>query len=99
MGFQGARTLETQKNPHLTVPKSGSKIDQQYVDGNAFSMFIVVQGHRKIVKVRNFEFSSFLSEKMCMFCISSWIIFPKFKKQAIKESQISAKIGSPHNNI
>ena len=40
-----------------------------------FFMCIAVQSHRKIPKVQSFQFSSFLSEKMCMFCNSSWIIF------------------------
>ena len=48
-----------------------------------FFMCIAVQSHRKIPKVQNFQFSSFLSEKMCMFHSSSWIIFLKFKRQAI----------------
>ena len=40
-----------------------------------FFMCIAVQSHRKIPKVQSFQFSSFLSEKMCMFYGSSWIIF------------------------
>ena len=36
MEIQGARPLEAPKNLHLTVPKSGSNIAQQYVDGYAF---------------------------------------------------------------
>ena len=40
-----------------------------------FFMCIAVQSHRKIPKVQSFQFSSFLSEKMCMFYSSSWIIF------------------------
>ena len=36
MEGQGARPLEVPKNLHLTVPKSGSNIAQQYVDGYAF---------------------------------------------------------------
>ena len=40
-----------------------------------FFMCIAVQSHRKIPKVQIFQFSSFLSEIICMFCSSSWIIF------------------------
>ena len=40
-----------------------------------FFMCIAVQSHRKIPKVQSFQFSSFVSEKMCMFYSSSWIIF------------------------
>ena len=36
MEVQGLRPLEAPKNLHLTVPKSGSNIAQQYVDGYAF---------------------------------------------------------------
>ena len=49
-GLQGANPLEAPKNLHLTVPKTVSKIDQKYVDGNAFFMCIAVQSHRKIPK-------------------------------------------------
>ena len=35
-GGQGAQPLEALKILHLTAPKSGSKIDQQQVDGYAF---------------------------------------------------------------
>ena len=40
-----------------------------------------------------------IRKKMCMFYSSSWMIFLKFKRQAVQESQISAKIGPPHCNI
>ena len=40
-----------------------------------FFKYIAVQSHRKIIKLQSFQFSSFLSEKMCMFYSSSWIIF------------------------
>ena len=36
MEVQGAHPLEAPKNLHLTVPKSGSNIAQQCVDGYAF---------------------------------------------------------------
>ena len=60
---QGSSPLTAPKNLHLTVPKSGSNIAQQCVEGYAFLMCIAVQSHRKIPKVQNFQFSSFLSEK------------------------------------
>ena len=47
-----------------------------------FFMCIAVQSHRKISQVQNFQFSSFLAQKMCMFYSSSWIIFLKFKIKA-----------------
>ena len=47
---RGAKALEALKNLHLTVPKTGSKTDQKYMDGHAFSMCIAVQSHRKIPK-------------------------------------------------
>ena len=40
-----------------------------------FFMCIAVQSHKKIPKVQSFQFSSFLSEKMCMSYSSSRIIF------------------------
>ena len=43
MEVQGARPLEAPKNMHLTVPKSGSNIAQQYVDGYAFSVSCVLR--------------------------------------------------------
>ena len=66
MKVQGTRSLKALKNLHLTVPKSGSNIAQQYVDGYAFLMCIAVQSHRKIPKVQNFQVPSFLSEKKCV---------------------------------
>ena len=81
---QGARYLEAPKNLHFMVSKSRSIAAQEYVDGYAFFMYIVVPSHRKIPKVQNFQFSSFLSEKkVCVFYSSSWTIFLKFKRQAI----------------
>ena len=62
----GAHHLEAPKNLHLMVPKSRSIIAQQYVDGYAFFMYIAVKNHRKISKVQNFQFTSFLSEKKCV---------------------------------
>ena len=64
---QGACHLEAPKNLHLMVPKSRSIIAQQYVDGYAFfHVHYAVKSHRKISKVQNFQFSSFLSEKKCV---------------------------------
>ena len=57
---QGGSSLEAPKNLHLMVPKSGPITTQQYVDGYAFFMYIAVQSHRKIPKVQNVQFSSFL---------------------------------------
>ena len=61
---QGARHLEAPKNLHLMVPKSRSIL----LPNNTgmvmhFFTYIAVKSHRKIPKVQNFQFSSFLSEK------------------------------------
>ena len=54
----------------------------------------------KLQKVQNFEFSSFLSEKMCMFYIPNWIIFHKFKKRAKSHRSVprsALQITTPYN--
>ena len=43
LGLQGSKLMEAPKNQRLTVPKTGSKIDQKYKDGHAFFMCVAVQ--------------------------------------------------------
>ena len=63
---QGARPLEAPKNLHLTAPKSGSNIAQQYVDGYAFfHVQYKVTGKSQRSKIFNSEVS--YQKKMCMF--------------------------------
>ena len=54
----GGEAPRSSKNLHLTVPKTGSKIDQKktkkHVDGYAFFMCIAVQSHMKIPKGSKF---------------------------------------------
>ena len=52
--------MEAPKNLHLTIPKTGSKSDQNYVDGYAFFMCIAAQSHRKIPKGPKFRILKFL---------------------------------------
>ena len=74
---QGARPQETPKNLHLTVPKAGSNITQQYVDGFALFHVHCSRKSQENPKGPNFQFSNFLSEKKRIFHSSSWIIFLK----------------------
>ena len=84
MEVQGARPLEAPKNLHLTVPKSGSIIAQQYVDGYAFFHVHCSTKSKENPKGPKFSILKFLIRKeMCMFYSSGWIIFLKFKRQAI----------------
>ena len=69
---QGARPLEAPKNLHCTVPKSESNI--LILPNNTWMVMqfftcIAVQSHRKILKVQNFQLSSFLLEKKCVFSL------------------------------
>ena len=93
-------TCEGPKNLHRTVPKSGSNIAQQYVDGYAFFHVHCSTKSQENPKGTKFSILKFpIRKKMCMFYSSSWMIFLKFKRQAILESQIIAKIGPPRYNI
>ena len=75
---------ESPKNLHLTVPKSGSNIAQQYVDGHAFFHEHCSTKSPENPKGPKFSILKFpIEKKMCMFYSSSWIIFLKFKRQAI----------------
>ena len=56
MEVKGARPLEAPKNLHLTVPKSGSNIAQQYVDAYAFFQF-KVKGKSQRSKIFNSQVS------------------------------------------
>ena len=81
--FAGSESLEAPKNLHLTVLKTGSKIVQKHVEGYAFfhvHCSTKSQENSKRSKILNSQVS--YQNKMCMFYISSWIIFHKFKKQA-----------------
>ena len=82
LGSRG-RTVEAPKNLHLAVPKTGSKIDRKHEAGYAFfHVHCTTMSQEQFHKVQNFEFSSFLSgNKMCLFYISSWIIFHKLKRK------------------
>ena len=61
---QGARPLEALKNLHLTVPRSGSNIAQQYVDGSAFSCALQYKA-----KGPKFSILKFLIRKKCVYSI------------------------------
>ena len=75
---------EAPKNMHLTVPKSGSNIAQQYVDGYAFFHVHCSTKSEENLKAKRFLILKFfIRKKMCMFYTSSWMIFLKFKRQAI----------------
>ena len=81
---QGARPLEAPKNLHLTVPKSGSNIAQQYVDGYALFHVHFSTKSQENPKGPQFSILKFLiRKKMCVFQNSSWIIFLKFKRQEV----------------
>ena len=69
------------KNLHPTVPKTESKIDPKHVDGYAFFHVHAVQSHKKIPKGRKFKFSSFLSEKICMFIFLDGQYFANFRSK------------------
>ena len=95
--FSGKVVVEVQGACHL---ESISNIVQQYLDSYAF--FHVHRSTKSQESPKCPKFSVlkfFLSEKMCMFYSSSWTIFLKFNRQAIQESQISAKINPPRYNI
>ena len=78
---QGARSLKAPKNLHLTVPKSGSNIAQQYLDGYAMFYVHCSTKSQENPKGPKFQILKFLiRKKMCMFHSSSWILFLKVKK-------------------
>ena len=80
---QGARPLEAPNNLYPTVPKFESNIAQQYVDCYAFfHMHCSTKPQENPKSPKFFQFSSY-QKKNCMFYSSSWIIFLKFKRQAI----------------
>ena len=83
MEVQGARPLEAPKNLHLTVSKSGSNIAQQYVDGNAFFHVHCSTKSKENPKGPKFSILKFLIRKKCVCSIVRWIIFLKFKRQAM----------------
>ena len=60
---QGARPMEAPKNLHLTVPKSGSNIAQQYVDGYAFFHVHYSTKSQENPKGQKFSILNFLIRK------------------------------------
>ena len=82
--LQGSRPLEAPKICILQYLNLGLIFPNNTWMVMHFLMCIAVQSHRKIRKVQNFQFSSFLSEKnVYALYSSSWIIFLRFKRQAI----------------
>ena len=75
--------MEAPNNLHLTAPKSGSNITQQYVDGYAFFHVHCSAKSQENSKGPEFSILKSYQKKMCIFYSSSWIIFLKFKRQAI----------------
>ena len=63
---QGARPLEAPKNLHLTAPKSGSNIAQQYVDGYAFLHVHCSTKSQENPKGPRFSILKFLIRKKCV---------------------------------
>ena len=61
-------------NPGLLLPNNTWMVMHPFI-------YIAVKSHRKIPKVQNSQV--FIRKKMCIFYSSSWIIFLKFKRQAI----------------
>ena len=96
---EGPGAEEASKNLHLTVPKSDLILPNSTWMVMRFFMCIAVHSHRKITKVQNFNSQVCYQKRMCMFWSSSSKIFFIFKRQAILESQISAKIGRPRHNL
>ena len=76
---QGVRPLEAPKNQHLAEPKLGSNTAKQYVDGYAFFHVHFSTKSQENPKGPKVSYQ----KKMCIFYSSSWIIFLKFKRQAI----------------
>ena len=75
---------EGANNLNLTVLKSGSNIAPQYVDGYAFFHVHCSTKSQENPKGLKFSILKFLiRKKMCVFYSSSWMIFLKFKRQAI----------------
>ena len=71
-------------NLHLTVPKSGSNIAQQYVDGYAFFHVHCSTKSQENPKGPKFSILKFLIIKnVYVLYSSSWTIFLKFKRQEI----------------
>ena len=77
------RSRKAPKNLHLTVPKSVSNIAQQYVDGYAFFQVYCSTRSQENPKGPKFSILKFPIRKNVLFDSSSWIIFLKFKRQAI----------------
>ena len=69
MEVQGASPLEAPENLHLTVPKSGSNIAQQYVDGYAFFHVHCSTKSQENPKGTKFSILKFLIRKKCVCCI------------------------------
>ena len=61
-----ASPLETPKNLHLAVPKSGSNIAQQYVDGYAFFHVHFSSKAQENPKGPKFPIYKFLIRKKCV---------------------------------
>ena len=61
-----ARLLEASKNLHITVPKSGSNIAQQYVDGYAFFHVYCSTKSQENPKGPKFSILKFLIRKKCV---------------------------------
>ena len=66
MEVQEARPLEAPKNLHLTVPKSGSNIVQQYVDGYAFFHVHCNKRSQENSKGLKFSVLKFIIRKRCV---------------------------------
>ena len=59
-------------------------LGQQYVDGYAFFHVHCSTKSQENLKCPKFSILKFLiRKKMCMLCSSSWMLFLKFKRQAI----------------
>ena len=79
-----ASDFSYERKSAFTVPKSGSNIAQQYVDGFAFFHVHCCTKSQENLKSPRFSILKFpIRKKMCMFYSSSWMIFLKFKRQAI----------------
>ena len=66
MEVQGANPLEAPKNLHLAVPKSGSNIAQQYVDGYACFHVHFSTKSQENPKGPKFSIFKFLIRKKCV---------------------------------
>ena len=82
-GLQGVKPLEAPVNLHLTVLKTGYKTDQKHVDGYAFSCALKYEVTGKFERSTVLNSQVSYQNKMCMFYISSWIIFHIKSKQRV----------------